>query len=203
MYCAIGETVSCELAHTGSELTAPLPDALIGKSAKVHVRLTPAPPVPHEDPATITVTASSLELGGNQVVSLTRVSEGEYDGTWNPPGSGRYSLAVADAPYLGSPVEVNVDQTGPTFTVQVDPHPSRPDVLTTTYADPGMPNAFRRDETAKVTVRSTDTDVDPSSVRVSVTGTGAAWDAGVATQVTTGCDAGYCGAIDVPLGGRR
>jgi len=65
-----------------------------------------------------------------------------------------------------------------------------------------MPNAYRRDETVKVEVKSNDVDVDPASVRVAVTGTGAAWDAGMPVEVTSGCDAAYCGELaQMPLSG--
>lgn len=199
-YCATS-TASCEVAHTGVALTSPVAGK-VGRRVRVHATLTPSHEEPHEDPAELSVTVVSQSSGGTQTpVTLSRLDggDGEYEGVWNPNGTGVYELQVADTGLATTPVEVTADLDAPTFFVDAPAHAARPSSGTTTYEDVGMPGAYRRDETATVWVKSAATDVDPGSVRVSVTGTGAASVAGTPVWVMAGCDAGYCGKLDVDL----
>lgn len=199
-YCEEASAV-CAVAHTGSEVTSPVAGK-VGARVKVHVKLTPAQTAPHEDPSTLMATVISEE-GGSESVALDKVEgvDGEYEGTWSPGASGEYEVKVEDESYPSAGVKVSADREGPKFWVEVVPHEARPDVGPTKYADVGMPGAYRRDEVVKVEVKSNDEDVDPGSVRVAVTGTGAAWDAGEMAPVTSECDATYCGEVEVPLWG--
>lgn len=80
------------------------------------------------------------------------------------------------------------DKTAPVFSIVVPPPPSRQDTTKLTEYDPGSPDAgrdaFRRDETAVVTITSRDPDVDASSVKLLVHGV--AVNPGTALEVQLG-----------------
>jgi PQQ-like domain len=127
---------------------------------------------------------------------------GVYTAQWTPSGDGVFLLTAA-YPAAGGPsstVHLTVDATPPTFMVTVPPADAGVPDGGTTYEDPGLVNAWRRDQVVPVEIRTNEPNLDLSTLTVALQGT----DGGVApavgvTPLTSPCDAGFCGVAQLKL----
>jgi hypothetical protein len=186
----------CSERYQGVEITSPITGSQVDASVTVVATLVLASGAQSLDPSTLSGTATA-DAGTIEMFDLARVDAGTFQGTWYPQLETRYALQVAwvDAGLVSPFVDVSVDTTPPTFLVSI-PIPTRPDA---SYQDPALPGAWRRDEVAPLTVTSSASDIDPTSVEIDLYGLSQG-DAGppVAFHVTSfACDAGYCGLAQV------
>lgn len=153
-------------------------------------------------PETLSFSGTSDDGGtGGTFTAVTR-NEGVYTTNWTPPGEGVFLLKAAYSQTGGPSTTVNlaVDTTAPTFAVTVPAPDAGVSDGGTTYADPVLPNAWRRDQVAQVEVRTNEPHLDPRSITVALQGTDGGLTAGVGvTPFTGGCDAGFCGVAQVKL----
>lgn len=138
---------------------------------------------------------------GGTLGSVTR-SAGVYTTQWTPAGEGEFRLTAAH-PEAGGPsttVNLTVDTTGPAFAVFVPPANAGGSDGGTTYGDPALADAWRRDQVVPVEIRTNEPNLDPSTVTVALQGT----DGGIApavavTPLSGACDAGFCGVAQMKL----
>jgi hypothetical protein len=97
-------------------------------------------------------------------------------------------------------VHVTVDTTAPVFTVTVPTADAGVPDGGTTYTDPSLANAWRRDQMVPVEIRTNEPNLAPSTLTVTLRGTdgGVAPEVGV-TPLTGLCDAGFCGVAQLKL----
>lgn len=101
--------------------------------------------------------------GGTYAATVATAAEGQWS----------FEARFADAGLSTGARTVVVDRTGPSWAVQVESAPQRDGGSAPLSFDPSFPAGyFRRDETAQVQVSwaSAETDVDPSSLRLSFAG---------------------------------
>jgi len=162
----------CRANFTGLTITSPTgQNVLTGGAVTVTAQLTRAYGTTF--PSTISL---SVAPAGGAETPLTPVmanADGSYTAQWiPPPGEAEFELraAYAEANLTAPVVRVRVDTVGPTFTVGLPGFSTQPSGNGFTYAQPGAPEAFRRDQTVQLTVQSMATDVDPASFKVTVRG---------------------------------
>jgi len=128
---------------------------------------------------------------------------GVYPAQWTPPGDGVFLLTAA-YPQSGGPsttVHLSVDTTPPTFTVTVPTADAGAVAGGTSYADPSLPTAWRRDQVVPVQIRTNELNLDPSPLTVVLRtdgGTGSTVNV-VAFAQGEPCDAGFCGVARMNL----
>ncbi|WP_257457803.1 outer membrane protein assembly factor BamB family protein [Archangium lipolyticum] len=156
-------------------------------------------------PETLSFSAVREDGGPGGSFSVASRGDGElYRTEWTPPGEGVYRVTVAH-PVAGGPSttrRATVDATPPSFAVRVPPADAGVASASTTYTDPSLPNAWRRDQVVPVEVRTNEPNLDVPSVSVRLHGTdGGAAPAVAVTPFAPGepCDAGFCGVARVKL----
>jgi hypothetical protein len=112
-------------------------------------------------------------------------------------------LLTAAYPAAGGPsttVHLSADTTPPTFTVTVPAADAGMSDGGTTYADPSLANAWRRDQLVPVEIRTNEPNLDSSTLTIVLRGTdgGGAPAVGV-TPLAGPCDAGFCGVAQLKL----
>ncbi len=202
---------ACAPRYSAVEWVAPTPAegarvAMGGLQLGALLRLSPGRTA--NDPAELSYSAQR-QGGAVQTGRLSRADAGYYVGGFAPSlGDGRYELVVRyeEASLSSMPRALVVDGTGPTFRVLVQGAPPRVNSGGLSEVDPqsGFGQAYRRDEVAVVKVSSADTDVNGSTVTLSVRGlgdggVGGAWEAPLQVQVESGCGQAWCGSAQVEL----
>jgi outer membrane protein assembly factor BamB len=142
--------------------------------------------------------------GGGAGVTLASApgSEGVYTTQWTPAGEGEFLLTAA-YPEAGGPsttVRLTADTTGPSFVVFVPPADAGVADGGTTYGDPALANAWRRDQVVPVEIRTNEPHLDVGTVTVALLGTDGGTAPAVAVTPSSGaCDAGFCGVAQLNL----
>jgi outer membrane protein assembly factor BamB len=153
-------------------------------------------------PETLTFSVVASEGGVGGTLSAVTRSEGVYSTQWTPAGEGEFRLTAA-YPETGGPsttVRLTADTTGPTFVVFVPPADAGVATGGTTYGDPSLANAWRRDQVVPVEIRTNEPHLDPSTVTVALQGTDGGTTPAVAVTASSGaCDAGFCGVAQLNL----
>lgn len=173
-----------------------------GGPIAVQARLMVTPGFTETYPETLDFRVARSDGGTGGTVVAGGRNAGVYSAQWTPAGEGE-SLLTAAYPATGGPsttVHVTVDTTAPVFTVTVPTADAGVPDGGTTYADPSLANAWRRDQLVPVEIRTNEPNLDPSTLTVTLQGT----DGGVAPEVrvtplTGPCDAGFCGVAQLKL----
>ena len=98
------------------------------------------------------------------------------------------------------------DRTPPTFSVVISPPPIREDTASVKFIDPGLADAYRRDDRVSVEVVSDDTDVLLSSVTLTVKGIQAGGDPGSGmafgpcAAASPSAGHAFCVGVEISLG---
>jgi hypothetical protein len=153
-------------------------------------------------PSTLDLRVVQADGGtGGVLGAVTAGGDGTYSTQWTPPAGEADYVLTAAFPADGGPsatVGVRVDTAPPVLVVTVPTPQPAADVGGFVYADPDL-LAFRRDETVRVTVESSATDVDPASLALVVRGLGGGDVTDLALGPCAASTAAFCRAVDVPL----
>ncbi|MGC4118167.1 MAG: hypothetical protein QM765_27170 [Myxococcales bacterium] len=166
--CAAGK---CVAAFTGIAISSPKNGDTVGASAEVRAVLTRRAGGTLEAPASVEVETTK----GGTTAKLTLAKDAakplEYTATWSAAEEGTYSLK-ASSPAVAQPsasVGVTVDKTAPVLEVSVVPAPAR-NAWELDEKSANKDTEFKRNEKAKVQVKTVATDVVAASVKVTVSG---------------------------------
>lgn len=124
------------------------------------------------DPPALPFVLTRPDAGMSQAL-LVRTDAGVYSAQVSTPVPGLYLATVSfpDAGLGPVPVAFTTDLSPPTFTVLAEAAPARRVVGDLNELDPSAPaGAWRRDETVRLRLTSTNPAVDPSSVQVFIRG---------------------------------
>lgn len=156
-------------------------------------------------PETLRFSAVREDGGTGGTFDAVSTNAGVYTTQWTPPAGDGVFLLTAAHPADGGPrtmVHLTVDATPPTFVVTVPVADAGVSTGGTTYAEPGQPNAWRRDQVLPVEIRTNEPNLDPASLAVTLRGT----DGGFAPAIpvtpfasSQDCDAIFCGVAQLKL----
>jgi hypothetical protein len=199
---------SCVALYESLVIRHPANGAVIGGTAQtVEVELVAYPGLTRRDPGSIPYTLRGPGGGVLAEGQLTSAGNGRYQATWTPGPEGQNGLAVSFKT-LSATSQFTVDKTPPPLEVRLLPPPdsARPGGTNLTDRDTanGYSQAWRRDETLPVEIRSSAADVNVANVDVVIYGIGGDGGVGAArpavkASALTPCDAGYCGTAQLPL----
>jgi hypothetical protein len=201
-YEACTASRGCVPRYSGLVVTPGDGGLVDGGPIAVQARLVVTPGFTETYPETLDFRVARSDGGTGGTVVAGGRNAGVYSAQWTPAGEGE-SLLTAAYPATGGPsttVHVTVDMTAPVFAVMVPAADAGVPDGGTTYADPGLTNAWRRDQLVPVEIRTNEPNLDPSTLTVTLRGT----DGGVApavgvTPLTGACDAGFCGVAQLKL----
>ncbi|QRN99405.1 hypothetical protein JRI60_10465 [Archangium violaceum] len=153
-------------------------------------------------PAELVFSGTGVAGGQGGSFSAQSSAEGVYEVKWLPSATGEGDVKLTAAVPDGGPsatVTVNVDRTPPAVTLVV-PNPTFPTDTSgrAQYADPNVPNAWRRDQEVRVELQVKEPHVDSSSLTLEVKGTDGVSKA-VALTPSTPCSVNFCAQGTVNL----
>ncbi len=169
----------------------------------VQAELVVRPGVAANFPETLDLRVVRSDGGAGGTLTAGARAEGVYPAQWTPPGDGVFLLTAA-YPRSGGPsttVHLTADTTPPTFTVTVPTADAGGAVGSTSYADPSLPMAWRRDQVVPVEIRTNEPSFDSGTLTVVLRtdgGTGSTVNVVAFTQGAS-CDAGFCGVARMNL----
>ncbi|HYO55558.1 PQQ-binding-like beta-propeller repeat protein [Archangium sp.] len=155
-------------------------------------------------PETLNFSVVRSDGGTSGALEPVTRNAGVYTTQWTPAGEGEFLLTAAH-PEVGGPrttVRLTVDTTPPSFVVFVPPADAGVSDGGTTYGDPALANAWRRDQVMPVEIRTNEPNLDPSTVTIALQGTNGGTVPGgpvTAFAQSENCDAGFCGVAQVKL----
>jgi len=192
----------CAPRYTGLEVT-PGDGGVVGAGpVSVQGRLIVGTGFAENFPGTLNFSVVASDGGTGGTLGTVTGSGGGYTTQWTPAGEGDFLLTAA-YPEAGGPsttVRLSVDTTGPSFAVFVPPADAGVPAGGTTYADPALANAWRRDQVVPVEIRTNEPHLDVGSVTVKLVGTdGGSASAIAVTPLSGACDAGFCGVAQLNL----
>jgi len=192
----------CAPRYTGLEVT-PGDGGVVGAGpVSVQGRLIVGTGFAENFPGTLNFSVVASDGGTGGTLGTVTGSGGVYTTQWTPAGEGDFLLTAA-YPEAGGPsttVRLSVDTTGPSFAVFVPPADAGVPAGGTTYADPALANAWRRDQVVPVEIRTNEPHLDVGSVTVTLVGTdGGSAPAVAVTPLSGSCDAGFCGVAQLNL----
>jgi len=155
-------------------------------------------------PPQLDLTVTPSTGGTPTTLTLQNTGEGIYSVDWTPPpGEGVYTFQLAHPESWGPSrtVQVTVDRTPPSLTLQVPEAQPAAAKDGFSYVDPMADKAWARDQTVPVRVESDSADLDPAGLRVVVRGhNGGAEVTGLPVVQVTPCNGkAFCGSVDVPM----
>lgn len=192
----------CVPRYTGIEVT-PGDGGVVGAGpVSVEGRLIVGAGFAENFPGTLNFSVVASDGGTGGTLGPVTGSGGVYTTQWTPAGEGDFLLTAA-YPEAGGPsttVRLSVDRTPPAFAVFVPPADAGVPAGGTTYADPSLANAWRRDQVVPVEIRTNEPHLDVGSVTVKLVGTdGGSAPAVAVTPLSGACDAGFCGVAQLKL----
>jgi len=192
----------CQNRYSGISITQPANGVFLDGGTPVVAQLIVNPGFARQDPPTLDLAVTLPDGGPASGMLPIDVTGNFYQGALAPTGDGLYQLiARYVAAGLSSPaVRVTILTIPPSFVLNVPPPPMGPDAGNLNYTDPGIGTlAWRRDQVIPLSISSTNANLVPGSVSLTVTGVNGPRTASPPVVLDAGCGFPYCATAQVDL----